>query len=91
MALLVVDMISAWDFPDADKLAFAAIAIAPRIGALKQRCLRAGVPVIYVNDNRGRWRSEFSELVRLSIAESEIGATPVRSPGLPASPNELLK
>jgi len=74
MALLVVDMISAWDFPDADKLASAAIAIAPRIGALKQRCLRAGVPVIYVNDNRGRWRSEFSELVRLSIAESETGA-----------------
>ncbi len=26
-----------------------------------------------------------------SIAESEIGATPVRSPGVPASPNELLK
>ena len=74
MALLVVDMISAWDFPDADKLASAAIAIAPRIGALKQRCLRAGVPVIYVNDNRGRWRSEFSELVRVSIVESETGA-----------------
>ena len=79
MALLVIDMISSWDFADADKLAPAAIAIAPRIGALKRRCLRAGVPVIYVNDNRGRWRSEFSELVRVSIVESEAGAAIAKS------------
>lgn len=74
MALLVIDMISTWDFADGDKLARAAVAIAPRIGALKRRCGRAGVPVVYVNDNRGRWRSEFRELVRISVAESEIGA-----------------
>jgi len=32
------------------------------------------VPVVFVNDNRGRWRSEFRELVRASIAESTTGA-----------------
>jgi nicotinamidase-related amidase len=74
MALLIIDMISSWDFADAGKLARAAVAVAPRIGALKRRCARAGVPAIYVNDNRGRWRSEFRELVRISVAESEIGA-----------------
>jgi nicotinamidase-related amidase len=74
MALLVIDMISSWDFPDGDKLGRAALAIAPRIGALKQRCLLAGVPTVYVNDNRGRWRSEFRELVRVSASESAIGA-----------------
>jgi len=73
-ALLVVDMISTWDFVDADNIVRPAVAIAPRIGALKRRCVRAGVPVIYVNDNRGRWRSEFRDLVRVSIAESETGA-----------------
>ena len=73
-ALLVIDMISTWDFAGAEKIVRGAVAIAPRIGALKQRCLRAGVPVIYVNDNRGRWRSEFRELVGVSIAESETGA-----------------
>jgi len=73
-ALLVIDMISTWDFVDAEKIVRAAVAIAPRIGALKRRCVRAGVPVIYVNDNRGRWRSEFRELVRVSIAESAAGA-----------------
>ena len=79
MALLVVDMISTWDFVDAGKLVRAAVAIAPRIGALKRRCVSAGVPVIYVNDNRGRWRSEFRELVRVSIAESETGAAIAKS------------
>ena len=63
-ALLIIDMISTWDFPDADKLAPRAAAIAPRIGALKLRCARAGMPAIYVNDNRERWRSEFREIAR---------------------------
>lgn len=62
-ALLVIDMISAWDFPDAGTLAPRALRIAPRIAALKARCRLAGVPVIYANDNRGRWRSAFGELV----------------------------
>jgi len=65
-ALLVIDMISSWDFPDGDKLLPHALQIAPRIAALKARCLREGVPVIYANDNRGRWQSDFSHLVRLS-------------------------
>ncbi len=74
IALLIIDMISTWDFIDAAKVVPGAIAIARRIGVLKQRCARAGVPVVFVNDNRGRWRSEFRALVRLSIEESETGA-----------------
>ena len=74
LALLVVDMVSSWDFPDAGALAPAALAIAPRIGAIERRCRSVGVPVVFVNDNRGRWRSEFRELVRASIAESTTGA-----------------
>ena len=73
-ALLIVDMISVWDFPDADRLAPAAVAIAPRIGALKTRCAQAGVPVIYVNDNRDRWRSEFRELAALAAQTTQAGA-----------------
>jgi nicotinamidase-related amidase len=72
-ALLVIDMISTWDFDGAERLAPAAAAIAPVIGALKRRCVAVGVPVIYVNDNRDRWRSEFRALVRLSL-ENETGA-----------------
>jgi len=73
-ALLIIDMISCWDFPDAEKLLPGAHAIAGRIAALKARCTRAGVPTIYVNDNRGRWRSDFPRLVELSLASGGAGA-----------------
>jgi nicotinamidase-related amidase len=79
MALLVIDMISVWDFPDADLLAPRAMAIAPRIGELKRRCVRAGVPVVYVNDNRDQWRSEFRELAMLSAKASPPGEAIARS------------
>ncbi|MBD9663113.1 cysteine hydrolase [Variovorax sp. VRV01] len=73
-ALLIIDMISCWDFPDAEKLLPGAHAIAGRIAALKARCTRAAVPAIYVNDNRGRWRSDFPRLVELSLASGGAGA-----------------
>ena len=78
MALVVVDMISTWEFAGADKLGPPAMEIAPRIGALRRRCAAADVPTIFVNDNHGRWRSEFRELVRLST-QSETGAAIARS------------
>jgi nicotinamidase-related amidase len=73
-ALLIVDMISCWDFPDADKLAPQAVAISSRIAALKRRVARARIPAIYVNDNRDRWRSEFRELAMLAARSGEAGA-----------------
>jgi nicotinamidase-related amidase len=78
-ALLVIDMISCWDFPDAEKLLPRAAAIAPRIAALKARCRKAGVPVIYANDNRGRWRSDFPALVEESLAQDSAGAGVTRA------------
>jgi nicotinamidase-related amidase len=73
-AFLVLDMISDWNFPDADKLLPRALAVAPRIAALKARCRRAGVPVIYGNDNRGHWRSDFRKVVESSLAAGGDGA-----------------
>lgn len=74
MALIVIDMISGWDFPDASRLLPHAAAIAPRIAALKARCRRAGVPVIYANDNRGQWRSDFRQVVREALSKNGAGA-----------------
>ena len=65
-ALLIIDMISCWDFPDADKLVRGALGIVPAVRALKARCREVGVPVIYTNDNHGKWRSDFATLVRES-------------------------
>ena len=73
-ALLIVDMINRWDFPDAPALLRHAAPIAARIAALKRRCRRAGVPVIYANDNRGQWRSDFRQVVAQALEAGGPGA-----------------
>jgi nicotinamidase-related amidase len=71
--LLIIDMLSDWTFPDADALIGPAAAIAPAIAALKARCREAGVPVIYANDNQGRWRSDFRQVLEKAL---DCGGTP---------------
>src|SRR4051794_40631978 len=73
-ALLVVDMLSSWDFDDADALLAQALPIAPRIAALRRRCRAAGVPVVYANDNHGRWRSDFRQVVEAALQGDGDGA-----------------
>src|SRR5436305_10327688 len=59
VALLIIDCINAMDFPQGDQLAEHAVPMARAIAALKRRAITAGVPAVYVNDNFGRWRSDF--------------------------------
>jgi len=49
--------------------------MAKKLAILKARAARAQVPVIYVNDNFGKWRSDFSAQVRRSTS---AGATLVK-------------
>ena len=72
-ALLIVDMISTWAFPDAKRLLPMALLIAPRIAALKSRFRKGGLPVIYANDNHGRWRSDFRQVLELSMTHGGNG------------------
>jgi isochorismatase family protein len=51
--LLIIDMINAFTFPDAEQLLPTAVCAATNIAKLKERAVRAGVPTIYVNDNFG--------------------------------------
>jgi nicotinamidase-related amidase len=62
-ALLLIDVINDLEFPEADHLLRHALPMAQRIAALKQRAKKAGIPAIYVNDNFGRWRSDFTAQV----------------------------
>src|SRR3954451_16950952 len=59
VALLLIDVIDDLEFPAGEQLLQFAQPMAERIAELKQRARKAGVPVIYVNDNFGRWRSNF--------------------------------
>jgi nicotinamidase-related amidase len=38
--------------------------LADRISKLKQRCRSLSIPTVYVNDNRGRWRSDVREVIK---------------------------
>ena len=56
-------MINAFDFEGAKAMLPRALAAAKAIARLKLRARRAGVPTVYVNDNFGRWRSDFHQLL----------------------------
>jgi nicotinamidase-related amidase len=63
VALLIVDVINDLDFPEAKQLLRFVPAMSRQLRKLKERAKAAGVPVIYVNDNFGRWRSDVRRLV----------------------------
>src|SRR5690349_15161182 len=63
-AMLILDMITDFDFPDGPAVLRVARRITPRIARLKARAAAAKVPVIYVNDNLGAWRSDSRALLQ---------------------------
>ncbi len=66
-ALLLIDVINDFDFPEKGKLLPAATAAARRIAALKKRFVAREIPIIYANDNFGRWRSDFQSQVQYCL------------------------
>jgi nicotinamidase-related amidase len=76
--LLLVDVINDLDFPNNEYLVQQTESLAKRILRLKRRCASSGIPTLYVNDNRGRWRSDFREVVRLCLKGSAPGKRFVR-------------
>jgi nicotinamidase-related amidase len=73
VALLLIDVINDLEFPGGDRLLPQALAMAERLAALKQRATRAGIVTIYVNDNFGRWRSDFKSQVRHCLEDGVRG------------------
>lgn len=78
VALLLIDVITDFDFPRGEELYNCASPIASRVAKLKERAGAAGVPVIYVNDNFGRWRSNMHQLIETSVAEGSRGRSFVK-------------
>ncbi len=63
VALILVDVINHFEFPDGERLLKNAVPIASNLARLKARARRAGIPAIYVNDNFGQWRSDTRKLL----------------------------
>lgn len=62
-ALLLIDVVNHFQFPDGARILRNALPMAPRLARLKARARHARIPVIYVNDNFGQWRSDAAKLL----------------------------
>ena len=71
--LLLVDVINDLNFPQNEQLLRESRRLAACIARLKERCKEARIPTIYVNDNFGKWRSDFSEVVRHCLSPNAPG------------------
>jgi nicotinamidase-related amidase len=61
------------EFADGAKLLRHALPMARLLAKLKQRAVEAKVPVIYVNDNFGRWQSDFNKQVEHCLNDGVRG------------------
>lgn len=77
-ALLAIDLINPFDFPGAISLLREVRKIVPNVCRMLRRARKAGVPVIYCNDNFGQWRSDFRSNVDFCAGEEGAGADVVR-------------
>jgi nicotinamidase-related amidase len=73
-ALLLIDLISDFEFEDGAKLYKATLPAARKIAGLKANAKAANVPVIYVNDNWGKWKEDFKTIVRHFTKPTSKGA-----------------
>jgi nicotinamidase-related amidase len=62
-ALLLIDVINDFDFEEGDELLRLALPVGRNIAEFKKRTKAAGIPSIYINDNFGRWQSDFKKIV----------------------------
>jgi nicotinamidase-related amidase len=58
LALLLIDVLTTFQFPDGDAILQGALRMGAALVRLKARAREVGIPVLYVNDNFGDWRSE---------------------------------
>jgi nicotinamidase-related amidase len=73
VALLLIDVINDLEFDGGEKLLPPAQRMAQNLAELKRQAKRLGIPVIYVNDNFGKWRSDFQHLLRHCLEDGVRG------------------
>jgi len=61
--LLLVDVVNHFGFSDGEAIRKNALQIAPHLVRLKKRARDSNIPIVYVNDNFGQWRSDAGKLL----------------------------
>jgi nicotinamidase-related amidase len=75
-ALLIIDVLNDLEFDGGDRLLESALPMAAALQRLKARAKAAGIPVVYVNDNFGKWRSDFHQQLQHCL-EDDVRGRPV--------------
>lgn len=73
LALILIDVINHFEFPDGKRTLRQALAMGPKLARLKERARQARIPTIYVNDNFGQWRSEMYKLLKYCLRPEAPG------------------
>lgn len=79
IALLLIDIINPLDFPEAKQMQRRLPHLIKNLSRLKRRAKCAGIPVIYVNDNFGRWRSDQRRQIEYCLTRDCLGRELVRA------------
>jgi nicotinamidase-related amidase len=88
IAMLIIDMLSDFEFPDGDAVLRSARRIAPRIARLKARAAAQRIPCVYINDNFGLWRSDVGAILEYCAQRGAKGAEVTRA--LKPGPKDLV-
>jgi nicotinamidase-related amidase len=72
-AVLLIDVFNTFDFEGGAALANETEGILKNLLALRKRATASGVPVIYINDNAGLWRSDSSFVIGRACAKGSRG------------------
>jgi nicotinamidase-related amidase len=73
VVLLLIDVINDMEFDTGRDLLKHALPMARRLAAFKSRAREAGIAAIYVNDNFGRWQSDFNKLLAHCLKDDVCG------------------
>lgn len=72
-ALLIIDMINDLDFSGGEKLLGHSLPVAKNISQIKSFFKQKKLPVIYVNDNFGKWKSSWEEVYEHCSRDNSLG------------------
>ena len=84
-ALIITDMLNAYDHEDAEPLMESAREVVPRLSALIAEAKESDIVVAYVNDNHGDWTAGRDELAQAALdgAAPELVEPLVPPPDIP--------
>lgn len=91
VALMMIDFIGEWRIPERSRLLPQVERAIPHAVRLLRGARRAGIPVIYANDNEGQWRSDFGTVWNAALAAGGAAARIAAAVAPEASDYRVLK